>query len=130
MKYLYPKQIIYLHSRIVKSSGGSPALRDEGLLESAVYRPQAAFGGHEFYPDLYSKTAALGFSLIQNHPFGDGNKRIGFEAMRLTLRLNGHDIRASEDACFHFVMRIAKGELSEQEIADWLKGHSVPYKKA
>ena len=124
MKYLYPKQIVYLHQQIVQISGGSHGLRDEGLLESAVYRPQATFGGHEFYPDLFSKVAALGFSLIKNHPFIDANKRVGFEAMRLTLRLNGFDLRASEDRKFNFVMEIAKGNLTEQQIAEWLKKYS------
>lgn len=124
MKYLYPKQIIYLHRQIVQISGGSYGLRDEGLLESAVYRPQATFGGHEFYPDLFSKVAALGFSLIKNHPFIDANKRVGFEAMRLMLRLNGFDLRASEDDKFNFVMEIAKGNLTEQQIAERLKKYS------
>lgn len=124
MKYLYPKQIIYLRQQIVQISGGSHGLRDEGLLESAVYRPQATFGSHEFYPDLFSKVAALGFSLIKNHPFIDANKRVGFEAMRLMLRLNGFDLRASENDKFHFVVEIAKGNLTEQQITEWLQKHS------
>ena len=127
MKYLHPKQIIYLHQQVVLISGGSPGVRDEGLLESAVYRPQASFGGHEFYPDLFSKAAAMGFSLIKNHPFLDGNKRTGFEAMRLMLRLNGFDLRTSEDAKFDFVMKMAESKLTEQAIAEWLKRHSKPY---
>ena len=104
-------------------------LRDEGLLESAVYRPQASFGGQDLYPDLFSKTAALGHSLISNHPFVDGNKRVGFEAMRLMLRLNGRDLHASLEDKFDFVMEIARGKLNEQAIADWLKRHSRPYRK-
>lgn len=125
MKYLYPRQIIYLHQQIIELSGGSPGVRDEGLLESAVYRPQASFGGHEFYPDLFSKAAALGHAIIQNHPFLDGNKRVGFEAMRLMLRLNDHDIRASEKEKFDFVMAIAKGALKESGVADWVARHAV-----
>ena len=128
MNYLYPKQILYLYQRISRQSGGSVGLRDEGLLESAVYRPQASFGGQDLYPDLFSKTAALGHSIISNHPFVDGNKRVGFEAMRLMLRVNGADIHASLEAKYDFVMEIAKGKLSEQAIADWLKRHSRPYR--
>ena len=128
MKYLYPKQVLYLYQRIVQQSGGTIGLRDEGLLESAVYRPQASFGGQDFYPDLFSKAAALGHSIISNHPFVDGNKRVGFEAMRLMLRLNGYDLRASLETKFGFVMKIAKGRLTEQAIADWLKRHSRPYR--
>ena len=129
MKYLYPKQLLYLYQQIIQQSGGTIGLRDEGLLESAVYRPQASFGGQDLYPDLFSKAAALGHSLISNHPFVDGNKRVGFEAMRLMLRLNGHDLHASPEAHYGFVMEIAKGKLTEQAIADWLKQHSQPYRK-
>ncbi len=124
MRYLYPKQILYLYQQIIERTGGKADLRDQGLLESAAYRPQASFGGQDLYPDLFSKAAALGQSIIANHPFVDGNKRTGFEAMRLMLRLNGYDLRASLDAKFNFVVSIARGEASQQEIADWLKRHS------
>ncbi len=127
MKYLYPKQLLYLYQRIIEESGGTVGLRDEGLFESAVYRPQASFGGRDLYPDLFSKAAALGHSLIANHPFVDGNKRLGFEAMRLMLRLNGHDLRASTEAKFDVVIAIASGKLKEHGIAEWLKTHAVPY---
>ena len=76
-----------------------------------------------------SKAAALGHSLVSNHPFIDGNKRVGFEAMRLMLRLNGHDIHASTNTKYAFIMDMAKGKLTEQAIADWLKQHSQPYRK-
>jgi death-on-curing protein len=124
VRYLYPKQLLYLHQEITERSGGSGGVRDQGLLESAVYRPQASFGGEDLYPDLFSKAAALGHSIIKNHPFVDGNKRTGFEAMRLMLRLNGYDIQASLNAKFDFVLAIAEGNLKEQAIADWLKQRS------
>ena len=129
MKYLYPKQVLYLYQRLIQETGGTMGLRDEGLLESAVYRPQASFGGQDLYPDLFSKVAALGHSLVSNHSFIDGNKRVGFEAMRLMLRLNGQDIHASTDTKYAFIMDMAKGKLTEQAIADWLKRHSQPYRK-
>ena len=128
MKYLLPKQVLHLYQQIIQQSGGSVGLRDEGLLESAVYRPQASCGGHDLYPDLFSKAAALGHSIISNHPFVDGNKRVGVEAMRLMLRLNGCDLHASLEVKFDFVMEIAKGKLTEQAIADWLKRHSRPHR--
>ena len=128
MKYLYPKQVLYLYRQLIQQSGGSVGLRDEGLLESAVYRPQASFGGQDLYPDLFSKAAALGHSVISNHPFVDGNKRVGFEAMRLMLRMNGYDLHAPLEAKFDFIMEMAKGKLTEQAIADWLKHHSWPYR--
>ena len=129
MKYLFPRQVLYLYQQIIAQSGGTIGLRDEGLLESAVYRPQASFGGQDLYPDLFSKVAALGHSIISNHPFVDGNKRVGFEAMRLMLRLNGYDLHASLEAKFDVVMDIAKGKLTEQTMADWLKQHSRSYRK-
>ena len=129
MNYLYPKQILYLYQQIIRQSGGMVGLRDEGLLESAVYRPQATFGGRDLYSDLFSKTAAMGHSIISNHPFVDGNKRVGFEAMRLMLRLNGYDVRASQEAKFAFVIDVAKGKLSEQAMADWLKRYAKRYRK-
>ena len=129
MKYLFPKQVLYLYQRIVQQSGGGFGLRDEGLLESAVYRPQASFGGRDLYPDLFSKAAALGHSILSNHPFIDGNKRVGFEAMQLMLRLNGYDLHASMAAKYEFVMEIAMGKLTEQAIADWLKHHSKRSRK-
>jgi len=125
LNYLYPNQILFLHARVIDVSGGSPGVRDQGLLQSAVYRPQASFGGADLYPDVFSKAAALGHSLIKNHPFVDGNKRTGFESMRLFLRLNGCDLRASADEKYDFVLKIASdAETDEHRIAQWLKRHS------
>jgi len=129
VKYLYPKQVLYLYQQITQHTGGKVGLRDEGGLESAVYRPQASFGGQDLYPDLFSKAAALGHSILSNHPFVDGNKRVGFEAMRLMLRLSGYDVHASLEVKYAFVLDVAKGKLAEQAIADWLKEHSHPYRK-
>lgn len=127
MKYLYPKQIVYLHKHIIDLSGGSHGSRDMGLLESAVYRPQASFGGQNLYPDLFLKVAVLGYSIIANYPFIDGNKRVGFEAMRLMLRLNRYDLKASTKQKYDFVMDIAEKNRKEQEMADWIKKHIKPY---
>ena len=77
MRYLSLQEVISLHSLVIAQSGGSPGLRDRGALESAVAQPEASFDGEDLYPDLASKAAALGHSLIQNHPFVDANKRIG-----------------------------------------------------
>ena len=85
MRYLSLQEVISLHSLLITQTGGSSGLRDHGALESAVAQPEASFGGEELYPDLASKTAALGHALIQNHPFVDGNKRIGHAAMEVFL---------------------------------------------
>ena len=128
MIYLHPKQITYLYQQILNQSGGTFGLRDQGLLESAIVRPQASFGGHDLYPDIHRKAAALFHSLIKNHPFVDGNKRVAFEAMRLFLRLNDWDIKASADAKVSFVMDVAAGKLNEEAIATWIEKTSHPYK--
>ena len=83
MRYLSLQEVISLHSLLIAQSGGSSGLRDRGALESAVAQPEASFGGEQLYPDLASKAAALGHSLIQNHPFVDGNKRVGHAAMEV-----------------------------------------------
>ena len=97
MRYLSLQEVISLHSLLIAQTGGSSGLRDHVALGSAVAQPEASFGGEELYPDPASKTAELGHSLIQNHPFVDGNRRIGHAAMEVFHLLNGHEIDASAD---------------------------------
>lgn len=97
MTFLQLGDVLALHEEVVRASGGSAGVRDLGAVESAVAQPQAAFGGQELYPTLAEKAAALSFSLVKNHAFVDGNKRIGWTAMRVFLRLNGHQITADVD---------------------------------
>ncbi|MBF0254134.1 MAG: type II toxin-antitoxin system death-on-curing family toxin [Candidatus Omnitrophica bacterium] len=124
MRYLFPKQLLYLHKRIIEETGGSDGIRDHGLLESAVYRPQATFSGEELYPELLDKAAAMGHSLINNHPFVDGNKRVGWAAMRLMLRLNGYHIEADDDTKYDWVIQIAQGKISLSQMKQWLTDHA------
>jgi len=121
MNYLNINQVLAIHNEVIKQTGGSGGIRDMGLLDSAVARPQATFGGNDLYPDIFSKVACLGHSLIRNHPFVDGNKRTGFMSMRLFLNINGADLKATEDEKYKFVMEIAKKERDEKSIAEWLK---------
>ena len=85
MRYLSLAEVIELHRRVVDQSGGASGLRDTGRLESAVAQPRISFGGRDLYPSLIEKAGALCFSLVQNHPFVDGNKRLGHAAMKRTL---------------------------------------------
>ena len=101
MRYLSIGEILELHRRVVEHSGGSPELRDLGALESAVAQPRMTFGGVDLYPDLVAKAVALGFSLIKNHAFVDGNKRVGHAAMETFLVLNGYELCASVDVISH-----------------------------
>ena len=125
MRYLSLQEVITLHSLLIAQSGGSSGLRDRGALESAVAQPEASFGGEELYQDLASKTAALGHSLIQNHPFVDGNKRIGHAAMEVFLLLNGHEIAASVDDQEKIILDVASGNVSRNELGEWISKHMV-----
>lgn len=88
MKMLSKRQILLLHSMLVAQSGGMDGLRDEGLLDAAINMPLQTFGGQELYPTILEKAARLGYGLIRNHPFLDGNKRIGAHAMLVFLDIN------------------------------------------
>lgn len=89
MRYISLSEVLELHRRIIEESGGSTGVRDLGGLESAIAQPRMTFGGRDLYPTLIEKAAALCFSLVQNHPFIDGNKRVGHAAMEVMLILNG-----------------------------------------
>jgi death on curing protein len=125
MRYLSPQEVISLHSLLIAQSGGSSGLRDRGALESAVAQPEASFGGEELYPELASKAGALGHSLIQNHPFVDGNKRVGHAAMEVFLLLNGYEIDASVDEQETIVIYVASGKVSRNELSEWISKHMV-----
>jgi death-on-curing protein len=125
MRYLSLQEVISLHSLLITQSGGSSGLRDRGALESAVAQPEASFGGQDLYPDLASKAAALAHSLIQNHPFVDGNKRIGQGAMEVFLLLNGHEIDASVDEQEKIIIDVASGKVTRVELSEWISDHMV-----
>ena len=125
MRYLSVQEVISLHSLLIAQSGGSSGLRDRGALESAVAQPEASFGGQDLYPDLASKAAALGHSLIQNHPFVDGNKRVGHAAMEVFLLLNGNELDASVDDQEKIIIEVASGNVSRIELSVWISKHIV-----
>jgi death on curing protein len=125
MLLLSLEEVIALHSRLIAQSGGGSGLRDEGALESAVAQPEMSFGGEDLYPTVSAKAAALGHSLIQNHPFVDGNKRVGHAAMETFLVLNGYEIEASVDEQERVVLAVAGGRMSRAELSEWLTRHVV-----
>lgn len=124
MKYLHYKQTLFLYQKIMEASGGTVGLRDEGLLRSALARPKMTFGGQDLYPTLFDKVAVLGESLIKNHPFVDGNKRLAFEAMDIILKMNGYKLTASEDEMYNFTLAIATNKMGKKDIAKWLERYS------
>lgn len=125
MRYLSLQEVISLHALLIAQSGGSSGLRDRGALESAVAQPEASFGGEELYPNLANKAAALGHSLIQNHPFVDGNKRVGHAAMEVFLLLNGNELDASVDEQEKIIIEVASGKISRIELSKWISKHMV-----
>ena len=127
MQFLSLEEVLYLHALHIATSGGSEGLRDRGALESALAQPQMTFGGEDLYPTLLEKAAALGFSLILNHPFVDGNKRVGFGAMNLILKRNGQKVQAEIDEAEAMVLGVAAGEKSREELIEWLKERAVSF---
>lgn len=121
MIYLSAEQILFLHARLVAETGGSQGVRDLNLLLLAVNRPQASFEDQYLYPDLFLKAAALMDSLICNHPFVDGNKRTGFAAAALFVRLNGYRLIVTNEEAIKFVLEVARSVHSLDEVAAWLR---------
>lgn len=121
MRYLTLGEVLDLHRRIVARWGGAVVVRDLGALESAIAQPRMTFGGSDLYPDVVEKAAALCFSLIQNHPFVDGNKRVGHAAMETFLVLNGYEIHASVDDQERAMLAVAAGTLSRNGLTEWLR---------
>ena len=107
------KEALAIHSTIVATTGGADGVRDQGGLESALARPYASFGGEDLYPDPISKAAAIGESVIKNHPFVDGNKRTGYMLIRLMLVTYDMDLQASDDEEYDLVIDIATGVRSQ-----------------
>lgn len=123
MRYLSLAEVLELHERLIATSGGTGGIRDIHLLESAVYQPRVTFDQTDLYPDVVSKAAALCHSLIMNHPFVDGNKRVGHAAMETFLILNGFEIDANIDQQERIVLDVASGKLRREEFTSWLGRH-------
>ncbi|MBK7599319.1 MAG: type II toxin-antitoxin system death-on-curing family toxin [Acidobacteria bacterium] len=127
MRYITIDQVIELHRLIIHQSGGIKGLRDQNSLESALAQPMVTFDGKDLYPTLASKAGALAHALIQNHPFLDGNKRIGHAAMEVFLVLNGKELNASVDEQENLILAVASGKVSRSELTDWVEEHIVSY---
>lgn len=125
MILLTVEEIIVLHKKLVLKTGGSDGLRDRGLLESAVYSAYIVFGDKEVYPSIEEKAARLGFSLISNHAFVDGNKRIGVVALLVILRLNNVALQYTQEELIRLALSVADGSAGYDEILKWIKDHKV-----
>jgi len=125
MRHLSISEILDLHERLLADSGGASGVRDLGALESAVGQPHASFGGQDLYPDLIAKAAALCYSLAMNHPFVDGNKRIGHAAMETFMLLNGREIECDVDEQERVILQLAAGDLSRNAFTEWVRLHTT-----
>ncbi|HSW97089.1 MAG TPA: type II toxin-antitoxin system death-on-curing family toxin [Candidatus Saccharimonadales bacterium] len=124
MKYLTVADILLLHSIAIDEFGGSHGLRDLGLLESAVKRPQATFDGIDLYQSIFDKAAALVHSLLMNHQFVDGNKRTAMFAVMTFLELDGYIFDATQKEVVEYALYIENSHPEIEEISAWLKTHS------
>jgi death on curing protein len=125
MRFLTLIEVLELHRRVIEQSGGAFGIREVGLLESAIAQPRMTFGGEDLYPSLLEKAAALGFSIIMNHPFVDGNKRTGHAVTETFLVLNGMEIHAPVDEQERVILAIASGELGRETFLEWLKKNTT-----
>ena len=123
MKRLSKRQVLLLHEQLLSQSGGLQGVRDEGLLESALAAPFQAFCDADAYPSLQQKAARLGYGLIKNHPFLDGNKRIGTHVMLVFLALNGVELSYSQKELSDIILAIAAGEKEYEDLLGWLLKH-------
>ena len=125
MRYLTLAEVLALHRLIVEQTGGSGSIRDLGALESAVAQPRITFEGRDLYATLAEKAVALGFSIVRNHPFVDGNKRVGHAAMETFLILNGYELRASIDESERVVVEVAAGKCGREQLLRWVQERLV-----
>ena len=123
MKILTKEQILLLHSQLVKEFGGSLDIRDDSLLESAINTPFQTYGGEELYPTLLDKASRLCFGLVKNHPFVDGNKRIGMYIMLTFLEVNGIRLDCTNEDVVEAGLGVASGKISYEELLAWVKSH-------
>ncbi len=125
MKILSKQQVLKLHEMLIEQSGGSPEIRDDGLLESALNAPFQSFGDTDLYPSLLEKAARLGYGLIKNHPFVDGNKRIGTHTMLVFLAINHAELAYSDEELISLILGIAAGEYDDKHLLNWLQQHLI-----
>jgi len=117
------EDIISLHSKLISKSGGIDGIRDSNLLDLSVNSPYHTFGGQHLYPTIHAMAAHLAFSLIKNHPFLDGNKRIGILAMMVFLKMNGFPVTCTDNELEKLGWGLADGYITEADLLVWINAH-------
>ena len=125
MKTLSKEQVLRLHNALLETFGGTAGIRDDGLLESALNAPFATFGGQYLYPSVQAKAAQLGFGLVCNHPFVDGNKRISMYVMLTFLEVNGIRLDCANDEVVEVGLAVASGAMDYEALLAWVRAHRV-----
>lgn len=119
------EQIINLHKQLINETGGSHGLRDERLLDSACNAPFQRFDNQELFPTIQQKSARLAYGLIKNHPFVDGNKRIGTHVMLILLALNGIELNYTQEELYTIILKIASGTAELNKLTEWILNHQL-----
>ena len=123
MLFLTLDDIIESHQNQIDTYGGSHGIRDIGLLESAITQPEASFGGQYLHADIFEMAAAYLYHLVMNHPFVDGNKRVGLEAALIFLEINNENLKASDQELVDLVLKTTAGQVGKREIAEFFRSH-------
>ncbi len=125
VQFLSLDDVLESHAEQIAAYGGSDGIRDVGLLESALAQPAAMFGGQYLHVDVFGMAAAYLFHIVKNHPFLDGNKRVGLEAALLFLEINGLSIETTDEALVQLVIQTAEGQITKQQIAKFFRRHAA-----
>jgi death-on-curing protein len=123
--FLTLDDIIESHLHQIDTYGGSHGIRDVGLLESAIAQPEASFGGQYLHADIFQMAAAYIYHLVMNHPFVDGNKRVGLEAALIFLEINNENLNASDEELVDLVLKTTAGQIGKREIAEFFRSHGL-----
>ena len=123
MIILSKEQVLKLHTSLIKTTGGSNGIRDEGMLDLALNNPFQSFDGKDLYPSIQAKAARLCFGLVRNHAMLDGNKRLGTHVMLVFLALNGYELSYSQNELSDVILALASGNIGEKEILQWIIEH-------
>ncbi|MFQ6804318.1 MAG: type II toxin-antitoxin system death-on-curing family toxin [Lachnospiraceae bacterium] len=122
---LSKSQILLMHEQLIAQTGGSTGLRDEGMLDSSLNAPFQTFGGEDVYPSLQQKATRLCFGLVKNHPFVDGNKRIGAHVMLVFLALNGIELQYTQTELSDIILQLAANTIQSSDLLNWILTHQI-----
>ena len=122
---LTTEQVLKMHSQLIRETGGTDGIRDQGILESALNSPFQSFAGDDIYPSLQHKAARLCFGIVKNHPFLDGNKRIGAHAMLVFLAVNGIDLDYTQKELTDTILALAAGDIGSDDLFQWVTQHQL-----